>query len=80
MIKVVKLFSYNRNIVPWGLSALVPVYIHVSNDVILKCLLLLNRSSNYHRISHGALCRKGIDSLFKWIRATKQDGRLADIW
>ena len=40
---------YDKNFVPWGLSA-------------LKCLLLWNCLSNFHQISHGAFCRKGVDN------------------
>ena len=38
------------------------------------------RLSNFHQISHGAFCQKGIDNLFEWFRAIEQNGRNALIW
>ena len=41
---------------------------------------LWNQLSNFHQISHEAVCRKGIDNFFEWFRATEQDGRHVHIW
>ena len=36
--------------------------------------------SNFHKISHGAFCQKGIANLFKWFRIIEQDGCHAHKW
>ena len=80
MIKEVKLVSYKQNFVPRGLSALSPGLYSCINCVIFKCLLLLNSLSNLHQISHGAVCQKDFDNLFKLFHITEKDGHHALIW
>ena len=81
IIILLKLFSYNQNFAPWGLSALVPRLYTCTKFVTFK-YHLWNRSSNFHQISHGAFCQKGIDSLFKLFKLfcfIEQDGCHAHI-
>ena len=55
VIKVVKHFSYNQNFAQWELSVLAPgLYSCIK---MCNCLLLWNRLSKFHQISHGAFCR-----------------------
>ena len=68
MIKVVKLFSYNLNVVPWGYLPLPLSYIHVQKHVIFKCVLW-NCLINFHQ----AFCQIDIN-LFKWFCIVEQGG------
>ena len=43
-------------------------HIHVFKFLLWNCF------SNFHQISHGAFCQKGIDNLFDWFHTIEQDG------
>ena len=76
VIKIVKHLSYNQHSVPWGLPAYASgLYSNIKLS-IFKCLFLWNRLSNFHQISHGTFCQKGIANWFKWFRAIEQDGAI----
>ena len=45
-----------------------------------KHILDISCLSNFHKISNGAFCQKGIDYLFEWFRPIEQDGCHAHTW
>ena len=60
-----KLFSYNPNFFPWGLSAHAPRLCTCIKLCNFKCLLW-NCLGNFRQISYRTFCRKDTYNLFKW--------------